>query len=388
MSLQKPGPTTNTSTNSTTNTTANSSGLSTISLPDWYTQYFQNLLGEGNNLYGGLNYTTMGMVPDQWMASNLGNYALQDYINRPQVSAYDVFGMGNQWDKGPPQGAGFAGAPAAVASQAQFKPGTAAQLQPGDIPGFMNPYIEAAMNPVLDRLQRQQGEVGAGIGGRAAASGSFGGSREAVERSLADRNYRETLANTAGSMLMQGYDKASGLASGNVDRQQQNAMQNAALENQMATANAQMGTNVSLGNMQSQTQAGIANAQQQNDLLKQYYGNQFTGAQNDAARFLQALGVQNSTDFGNLANIMQGAGQLNQFGTQQQATGQKALDSYWQQLNFLAALLSAGKTGQTTATQNTVNTIGNTTGNTTATQSKPIDLASILLGGAGLLFGK
>jgi hypothetical protein len=250
----------------------------------------------------------------------------------------------------------------------------------------MSPYIEAAMNPVLNRLRQQQGEVQADIGAKAAASGMFGGSREAVGRSLADRNYRDTLGQTAGTMLQQGWDKASGLASGNVDRQQQMEMQNTALENAMATSNAQMGTNVSMANQSEGNRVGLGNASLSNDLLKQYYGNQFTGDQNDAMRFLQALQQQSGMDSTTLGNLMQGANQLNQFGTQQQQTGQKALDSYWNQLNMLAALLGAGKTGQSTSTNSTTNTTGNTSGTTTT--SKPIDLASVLLGGAGLLFGK
>ena len=56
----------------------------------------------------------------------------------------------------------------------------------------MSPFIDTALDPALQRLKTQQGEVQAGIGANAAASGMFGGRREAVSRMLADRNYRET----------------------------------------------------------------------------------------------------------------------------------------------------------------------------------------------------
>ncbi len=409
MSLgSKAGPTTN------TNTTT--SGTSTVALPDWYNQYFQNVLGQGNNLYNGLNYTVMGQMPDQTMASMLTNYGLQNFVNRPEVSAYDVFGMGNNWQNGGPptasqatampnlgpQGMDLNNLPKAQADQAQFIKGSPAQLQPGDIPPFLNPYIETALNPTLDYLNKQQAETKAQIGGKAAASGMFGGSRQAVENSLADRDYRDKLATTAGNMLKGGWDSAAGLASGNTDRTQQTNMQNTALQNAMNTSNAQMGTQVSLANAGNAIQAGgkvgdqnlaaglanqsqgnqIAqlNAQLQNQLLQQFYGNLFTGDQNDAARFLQAVQSQQGIDSNTLASILAGSSQLNQLGTQQQATGQKALDSYWQQLNALAGLLGTGKTGATTTS--------NSTSSGTSTQSKPIDLASILLGGAGLLFGK
>ena len=139
-------------------------------------------------------------MPDQEHASWLTNAALQDFMNRQQIPAYDVFGMGQNWDQGPlqatlAQGTGM-GLPSTTASQADPASAIAAQLDPDAIAPFMSPFIDTAMNPALQRLKTQQAEVQAGIGAKAAAAGMFGGSREAVERMLADRNYRETAGNT------------------------------------------------------------------------------------------------------------------------------------------------------------------------------------------------
>jgi hypothetical protein len=427
MSGQLPGPTANTNTTQQQSgtTQAQRTGTSVVNteLPDWYLGAWQSMLGLGGDLYGGLATPVAGLTPDQLSASYWANDALQDYMTRPQIPAYDVFGMGQQWDKGvmpvaqaampgtPFMGA-LGGAQQSSAQQASPASAQAAQLKPEEIAPFMNPYIENAIQPALDHLRTQQGEVQAGIGANAAASQMFGGSREAVQRMLADRNYRETAASTAGNMLNQGWNTASGLASQNTDRSQQTNLANAQMENtinalnaQLGTQsnmqNAQLGTQASLQNAQLGTQAGmlnsqlanqinLANASAQNQAQSQYQNLSYQGAQSDAARFLQAIGLQSQNDLQGYQGALSGINSLMGIGTQQQQTAQASLDAYWKQLNNLAALLRIGNpggtvTGNTTENANTnTNTTTNTQGQTTT--SKPIDWASILLG-AGKLLG-
>lgn len=423
MSIQKPGPTASSSgtSNSTTNTTANATQNASTSPPQWFLDQWKAILGGGNDLYSNFAYPTMGLTPDQQNSSYLTNLALQNFMTKPQVSAYDSFGMGTGWDKGaPPQAAqvgGFnmgsasqAGAAAqAQADKAKFVSSTAAQLNPNDIAQFMNPYIETALNPVLNRLRQQQAETQAGIGGDAAAAHMYGGSREAVQRMLADRNYKDTLANTAGNMLNAGWNTAAGLESQNVDRSQQTNLANAQNENAINSLNAQLGTNVNLQNAQQQNavsalnaqlgnaygiagmqtgaQTGIANAQMQNALSSQYYGNQFQGAQNDVSNFLNAINLQSNNDYKDLTGSLAGASQLNMLGTQQQQTGQAALDQYWQQIGNLSKLLQIGNPGSNSTSNSTTNSTSNQTGTTqnNTSSTKPLDFSSILLGLGGLL---
>jgi hypothetical protein len=420
MSIQKPGPTANTNsttnTNATTQTNSNSNrtGTSVVNteLPQWYLDAWQSMLGLGADMYGGLATPVAGLTTDQMSGSYWANDALQDYMTRPQIPAYDVFGMGSQWDKGvmpvaqaaAPTPFGTGGG--ATAQQATPAQATAAQLKPSEIQPFMNPYIDSAISPTLDRLKTQQGEVQAGVGANAAASGMFGGSREAVGKMLADRNYRETAASTAGNMLNQGWNTASGLASGNTDRSQQTNLANAQMDNTIRALNAQLGTQAELQNAQLSTQAGIANNQlgtnvalanaaAQNQAQSQYQNLSYQGAQADAARFLQAVGLQNENDTRHLQGSLAGINSLMGIGTQQQQTAQASLDAYWKQLNNLAALLRIGGNPGSTVTGNTsetanqnstanTNSIANTQGQTQT--NKPIDWASILLG-AGKLFG-
>jgi hypothetical protein len=253
----------------------------------------------------------------------------------------------------------------------------------------------------------------------------FGGSREAVSRMLADRNYRDTVGTTTGNMLLQGWNTAAGLASQNTDREQQTNLTNASLENTINALNAQLGTQVSLGNAQlgtqnSQfnagqanqmdivgaqlanqagiagaqlgTQTNLANASAQNALNSQYQNLSYQGAQSDAARFLQAIGLQSQNDLQGFQGALSGINSLMGIGTQQQQTAQAGLDAYWKQLNNLAALLRIGNPGGTvTGNSNEYSNTSGTTNSTTNTQgqtttSKPIDWASILLG-AGKLLG-
>jgi hypothetical protein len=395
MGIQKQGPTANTNSTTTTNsnTSSNRNGSSVVNtqLPQWYLDAWQSMLGLGADMYGGLATPVAGLTTDQMTSSYLANDALQGYTTRPQIPAYDVFGMGSQWDKGPVQAVQVGQGGQAEAQQATPAQAVAAQLKPSEIQPFMNPYIDSAISPTLDRLRTQQGEVQSGLGANAAASGMFGGSREAVGKMLADRNYRETAASTAGNMLNQGWNTASGLASGNTDRSQQTNLANAQMDNTIRALNAQLGTQTSIQNAQLGANVGIANAGAQNQLNSQYQNLSYQGAQADAARFLQANELQSANDLRDLQGQLSGISQLNSLGTQQQQTAQASLDAYWKQLNNLSQLLRIGGnpggtvTGFTSDNINSLmNSVANTQGQTTS--SKPIDWASILLG-AGKLLG-
>jgi hypothetical protein len=388
MSFGNQGPTTTTNTSGTTNTQLQQS------LPSWFLSEWQNLLGQGHDLNTGLLTPVAGLMPDQEAASWLTNSALQEFMNRQRIPAYDVFGMGQNWDQGvipvaQATAAGGIGAGGATASLADPASATAAQLKPGDIAPFMNPFIDTALDPTMRRLATQQGEVQAGIGANAAASGMFGGSREAVARSLADRNYRDTAANTVGNMMNQGWNTAAGLAGANVDRSQAVNLANAGFEQAANQLNAQLGTNTSVANMQAQAQAGmqgaqlanqvaLANAAAQNQAQQNYQNLSYQGSQADADRFLKAIAQQEAGDVADFSGTLGGISALNSLGTQQQQTAQRALDYYWQQLAQLASLLKITNPGMNT------NQTSQNQSTAVSTQTKPTDWGSILLGGLGL----
>src|SRR5262249_35099849 len=153
---------------------------------------------------------------------------------------------------------------------------------------FMNPYINNVINPMQTRLRNQEQEMQANIAGRGAAQNMLGGSQAAIASALADRDYRQQLAEATGGLLKGGGDAAAGLAGQNTDREQAARTLNANLENTINALNAQLASQVSIGNANNATSMGNAALGANANLLGQYMSNRFAGAQNDANRFLQA----------------------------------------------------------------------------------------------------
>lgn len=274
----------------------------TSTLPAWVTQAQQQNLGIGQNLTSNFtgnapNFGVAGLNTDQLLAGDLLRKLTASQFTQGGIPAYDVMGMGKNWQN-------QTSAPGAMA----------AQLKPGDIQPFMNPFISASLNPTLDKLKQTYGDTQAKIGGDAAAAHMFGGSREAVQRSLLNRDYLNTTAKTTGDMMAAGFDKASGLASGNTDRQQQANMENARF------------------------------GEAQNNRL-------FQSDQNDASRFLESLRVQNGLNNDELNRKLQSLVALSGFGGQVQGTQQKALDQPFKALQMLLASMptqtDVTKTGTT-----------------------------------------
>jgi hypothetical protein len=160
----------------------------------------------------------------------------------------------------------------------------AAQLGANDYQRFMNPYIQSVIDPTLQNLQRQKANTAAEIGASDAAAGAYGGSRGALQRAQLDRSTGETAAQLIPSLLSSAYNSAQGLASQNVDRQQQ--------------ANA--------------TNAGNA---------------------------LQAYGLQNTLQNSDLNRQLSAISALLGGGQQQQALAQKSLDVPFDKATWLASLI-------------------------------------------------
>jgi hypothetical protein len=301
--------------------------------PDYVTNAQEQLLNSGTAMTAPFLQTplssVMGMTPDQLLANDLARQTAQGIFTTPRIPAYDAIGTGNQWMNQIPQTGTTPSA--ATAQQGTASLANAAQLNPNEITPMMNPFIDSALKPALDKLRQQQGEVQAGIGADAAAAHSFGGSREAVARSLADRNYRDAAGLLSGNMLMQGFDKASQLASQNTDRSQAANLLNAQLGTQTSLENARLGTQTGIANMQT-------SAQNQSAMQQLLANLTYQGSQADANRFLAAVGLESNMQDAELQRRMQIINMLNTFGGQQRAVGQQALDTPWTMLQRLAQI--------------------------------------------------
>lgn len=190
---------------------------------------------------------------------------------------------------------------------------------PNAIQAYMNPYIQASLQPQLNLLAQQTGIQGAAQQGAATSAGAFGGSRSALQNALVQQAGNLAQQQAIG----QGYNAAFNQA-----QQQMNAANQAALA----------------GNQQALAGYGQAGSQ-----ALQGLGMGLQGATQGAQLGLQGVGAQQAgyglagQQGANLANI--GAGQLaaqqgilglqNQFGTQQQQQQQNVINQAMQ--NYLTA---------------------------------------------------
>lgn len=203
---------------------------------------------------GGTQETTQKTSYDPWisnaqqgafgwaLAQNLpdlmrsGQYSHAGF-NMDQQKGFDsVRNMLNQWGPGTDTTAGARGMLGQVGDFiGKGSNATAAQLSPDAYREFMNPYVQDVLVPATNELQRQTENARAGLGARAAAAGAYGGSRGALQEAQLDRSLQETGSRLVADTMAQAYDKATALAEGNTNRQQQTSLQNA--NNAMQGAN-------------------------------------------------------------------------------------------------------------------------------------------------------
>lgn len=181
--------------------------------------------------------------------------------------------------------------------------GTAAQVTPGAIQQFMNPYISSVIDPTVAKMRGERDNSAAAIGAKYAAQGGLGGSGDAIARGQLDRSFGENVASTVGTLMAAGYDKATATALANAQMQQQTGLANQSAENTMRTTGADY---------------GLKGAQVQ-----------------DTLRTTQQAREQSALQ------------QLLQQGGQQQEFGQKAMDVPWTMLQMLMGLTPKQTNSQT-----------------------------------------
>jgi hypothetical protein len=123
------------------------------------------------------------------------------------------------------QGANLAGTNLGVGAlgmQAGFGYGQGAQ-NAGTVQGYMNPYLQASLQPQLAEMGRQYGISGAQGQSNATKAGAFGGSREALMFSENQRNKNIAMNQAIG----QGYNTAYDVANRNMQTASQLGMQGA-----------------------------------------------------------------------------------------------------------------------------------------------------------------
>jgi hypothetical protein len=255
-------------------------GLSGLTLPQGLTDAGANLNAISNkaqNLtFDPVNFTNTYTAPTPYQ----GITAVNQYT---PTGAYTGSNIGNQY----------------TAAASGFKPVdvTTGTFDQAAAQQYMNPYIQTALNPQLEALQRQAAINQQGDMAKLAKAGAFGGSRQAILQGQNDYNLMAQQADLIGKGYNQAYQQAG---------QQFTADQARALQAQQ----------VNVDQAKYAAQLGMTDAQ-----LMAQYG--MTAAQaNEASRQFaqqQALAnAQNTAQFGTTAqaaNIQQA-----QFGSTQAMT--------------------------------------------------------------------
>jgi len=203
--------------NSTVGGEAGTSGA----LAEWSGEYVTDMLGKTRALadkpyqaYGG---------PLTAGASGLQNQAFGGYgaLDPNQQTGIGSFGFGagpGSFGFGSAAGQGYA--PGFTAGSADLS-----GMQAGSFTGqaaqqYMNPYLQAALNPQIAEVRRQEAITQSQDAGRAAQAGAFGGSRSFIMDAERARNTGQQIADITG----QGYARAFDTAQGQFNTEQQRLM--------------------------------------------------------------------------------------------------------------------------------------------------------------------
>ena len=235
-----------------------------------------------------MNEYVAGLSPMQQQASQgVAGLQLPGQYNQASglagMAGMGSYGAANQASNYGAMGAGY-GAQAGQAGNNYFNMAT----NPNATQAFMNPYLQASLNPQLDEIRRQYGITGTGEMSNATKQGAFGGSREALMASENNRNMNTAMNQTIG----QGYNSAF----------------------QAAQQAQQFGSNLGLQGQQAAMQGAGLGIQGQQAALQGY------GQMNTAANTLGNLGQQQLQGQQNIYN------QQNQFGQQQQQIEQNKIN--------------------------------------------------------------
>jgi len=244
---------------------------------------------------------------------------------------------------------------------------------------YMNPYLQASLNPQLDEARRQSQLTQQQNDARMTQGGAFGGGRNAILNAETQRNLGTNLANITG----QGYNTAFNNAQQQFNADQARKMQEA-----------QFGAQQGMSAAQLQAQFGLS-AQQANEAARQFGAQQSMTAAQQTAQFgsdaqraaeqskqygagygLQGLqtGLQAAQAQGNLGQIQnqaqlgninaQLAGGAQQRGIESEGIGADLAEfnqqrQYpYQQVQFLRDMISGLPTGSVTNTPGQMSGIG------------------------------
>jgi hypothetical protein len=252
--------------------------VTNTSIPEYARPYTETMLGatqqqlfnmDGGNITGIKPYVPYSQNPQDYFAgfSPLQQRTQQNIANMQVPGQYNqATGLATQSGQGALGTTGQANMYGAVGAQQGLGFGQKAQ-DPNAVQGYMNPYLQNALQPQLAEIQRQYDITGTQQAGQATQAGAFGGGRDAIMAAENARN-KNTAMNQA---IGQGYNTAFNNAQGQMANAAQLGMQGAGIGLQGVGAQqagysqaGQAGANLAnIGGQQLQAQQGIYGLQNQ-----------------------------------------------------------------------------------------------------------------------------
>jgi hypothetical protein len=225
----------------------------TSNIPEYARPYVETMLGAtqqqlfntSTDENGNVNVT--GVKPYQPYSTNMQDY-VAPFSPMQQKAQQGVADMTLPSQYGQGTGAALMGtAQALTAGQRYANQAT----DPYAMQGYMNPYLQNALNPALNEISRQYDITGTQEMGNATRSGAFGGNREALMAAENQRNKNMAMNQAIGTGYNQAFNQA-----------QQAQQYGAGLGLQGAQAGIQGGQALAgIGGQGLQAEQGILNAQ-------------------------------------------------------------------------------------------------------------------------------
>jgi hypothetical protein len=183
------------------------------SLSEWAGPYVTGMLGKANAIAEQPYQVYQGPMTagesdlQSKMFQGLGKLAFPNQLGGTfsSTGAYQLPSVGAPAPMTGNAGVGNAGMAAGAIGAAPAPSGPA-----GIAANYMNPYLQAVLNPQLDELRRQNDITNMNTNAKFTSAGAFGGGRNAIMNSENNRNMMQEMNKTVGQGYANAYDKAMG----------------------------------------------------------------------------------------------------------------------------------------------------------------------------------
>lgn len=170
----------------------------TTNIPDYLQQYQRDIIGRAKELgtqdFKLPGFDVAGITPLQRQAMQMAMSGVGSYMPMLQAGSSTL-------------GGGISAGSDVYGRSQQI--GQAGAFDPRGIQSFMNPYEDVAVQQAMADIGRAGAEQRAALGAQAVGQGAYGGSRQAVQEGMLNRNVLEQQGRTAAQMRQSGYESAA-----------------------------------------------------------------------------------------------------------------------------------------------------------------------------------